>query len=141
MTLAIRLYDAIVAVHVVANVSAFGVLLAWPLLPGGTPAAHIARARVLAVVVTRAATVGLVLGLLLAADRQLFDEPWVVAPLAILVVLLGIVGGHLTPAERRLAVLDGAEHDRAARTTDRVALACFALAALAALVMVTKPGA
>lgn len=144
--LAIRVYDAVVAVHVVANVSAFGVLLAWPLLPGGTPAAHAARARVLGTVVTYAATLGLVLGLYLASDAGVFGEPWVLGPLVILVVLLGVVGGYLTPAERRLGALsaqagaDTAVLTAARQRVDRVALACFALAAVAAFLMTTKPG-
>jgi hypothetical protein len=144
-TPAIAFYDVVVAAHVVANVSAFGILLAWPLLPGGTPAAHGARARILARVVTYAATLGLVLGLYLASDRDLFGEPWVLGPLVILVVLLGIVGGYLTPAERRLGELaaqPGSEEawTRARRGVDRAALACFALAAVATFLMVTKPG-
>ena len=144
MTLAITFYDSVVAVHVVANVSAFGVLLAWPWLPGGTAAAHRARARVLGTVVTRAAALGLVLGVYLASDRGLWDEPWVGGPLIILIVLLGIVGGYLTPAERRLAQAadagDAVALATARRPVDRVALACFALAAIAAFLMVTKPG-
>jgi len=143
VTLAIVFYDAVVALHVVANVSAFGILLAWPLLPAGTAAAHTARAQILGRVVTYAATVGLVLGLYLASDRDLFGEPWVLGPLVILVVLLGIVGGYLTPAERRLGQLAGEPDDawtRARRQVDRAALACFALAAVATFLMVTKPG-
>ena len=33
---AVVLYDAVVALHVVATVSAFGVLLAWPWLPSAS---------------------------------------------------------------------------------------------------------
>jgi len=109
-------------------------------------AAHAARARVLGKVVTSAATVGLALGLYLAGDAGVFGEPWVLGPLAILVVLLGLVGGYLTPAERRLGDLAaGADEDAEAlvaarRRVDRVALGCFALAAFAAFLMTTKPG-
>lgn len=144
MTAAVSLYDSIVAVHVVANLSAFGVLLAWPLLPAGTASAHRARARVLGRVVTWAATLGLVLGVFLASDRDLWGEVWVQGPLVILVLLLGIVGGYLTPAERRLGELcergDETALAVAKRTVDRVATLCFALAAVAAFLMVTKPG-
>ena len=144
MTAALVLYDVVVALHVVATVSAFGVLLAWPWLPSASAQAHRARARLLAVVVTRAAALGLVLGAYLATDRGLWSQPWVAGPLAILVVVLGIVGGYLTPAERRLAELCEHGDERALATARRpvelVALGCFALGVLAALSMVTKPG-
>jgi hypothetical protein len=144
VTAAITLYDTVVALHVVATVSAFGVLLAWPWLPAGSAGAHRARSRLLGVVVTRSAGVGLLLGAYLATDRGLWSEPWVSAPLAIMVVLLGVVGGYLTPAERRLAELcdDGDESavSAAARPVKLAALACFGLAATAAFLMVTKPG-
>lgn len=144
MTAAITVYDALVALHVVATVSAFGVLLAWPWLPSGTANAHRGRARLLAVVVTRSASLGLALGAYLATDRGLWSQPWVSAPLVIMVVLLGVVGGYLAPAERRLAELSEGGDERALaaarRPVERVALGCFALAAAAAFVMVTKPG-
>ena len=98
----------------------------------------------LAVVVTRAASLGLVLGAYLATDRGLWSQPWVLGPLAIMVVVLGIVGGYLTPAERRLAELCEGGDERALATATRrvelVAVGCFALGALAAFLMVTKPG-
>lgn len=138
------MYDAIVALHVVATVSAFGVLLAWPWLPSASAQAHRARARLLGVVVTRSAALGLVLGAYLATDRGLWSQPWVGGPLAIMVVVLGVVGGYLTPAERRLALLceDGDERAlaTATRRVELVALGCFALGVVAALLMVTKPG-
>lgn len=143
MTAAITLYDTLVAVHVVANVSAFGVLLAWPWLPGGTSQTHRGRARVLGVVVTRSAALGLLIGAYLASDRGLWGQPWVLGPLVILVVLLGVVGGYLTPAEHRLAELSEHGDERALAAATRpvklVALGCFALAAVAAFLMVTKP--
>lgn len=144
MTAAVTLYDAVVAIHVVATVSAFGVLLAWPWLPGGSAPAHRGRARLLGVVVTRSAALGLVLGAYLATDRGLWSQPWVAAPLVIMVVLLGVVGGYLTPAERRLAELSARGDERAlaaaTRPVELVALGCFVLAAVAAFLMVTKPG-
>ena len=84
------------------------------------------------------------LGAYLATDRGLWSRPWVGGPLAIMVVVLGIVGGYLTPAERRLAVLCDGGDERALATATRrvevVAFGCFALGAVAALLMVTKPG-
>ena len=77
------------------------------------------RARLLGVVVTRSAALDLVLGAYLASDRGLWSRLWVGAPLAILVVVLGIVGGYLTPAERRLAELCDGGDERALATATR----------------------
>lgn len=79
----------------------------------------------------------------LAYDRDLFGEPWVLVPLAILVVLLGVVGGVLTPQERRLAALvqprDWDAWDKLVRTNTRAAVACAPLVALAVFTMVVRP--
>ncbi len=99
----LTLYSGVVAVHVMANLIAFGVWFAWPLLPGETSAAHRARANILRVVVTRAATVALVAGVYLASVAELFGEVWVLVPLVILVALLGVTGAFLVPGEQRLA--------------------------------------
>lgn len=65
-------------------------------------------------------------------------------PLAIIFVVVCVVGGYLTRAERRLAELYERGDERALATATRpvelVALGCFALGIVAALVMVTKPG-
>ncbi len=140
---AVTLYDAAVAVHVIAVIAAFGVLFAYPWLERGTPAAHDARRRLLSVVVTRAATVALLVGMYLANDRGYLGQLWVVVPLAIMIVLLGVVGAYLTPAERRLGAMTERDPRRAAlqRTVQRVAVVCAALVAVAAFFMVTKLGA
>ena len=80
-----------------ANFIAFGVWFAWPLLPGETAPAHRARARILRVVVTRAATVALVAGVYLAAVAGIFGKLWVLVPLVIMVGLLGMTGSFLVP--------------------------------------------
>lgn len=142
--MASSLFDTVVAVHVLANLAAWGPMLAWPWLPRRHPDVHLQRARLLAIVVTRAATVALITGMGLAYYHNLFAEPWVIVPLAILIILLGIVGGVLTPQERRLAALAEAEDwtswQSLQRTNTRVALACAPLIALAIFMMVVKPG-
>lgn len=138
----ITTYQLVTAAHVIANIGAFGVLAAWPWLPMGVPLAHRARARILGVVVTRLATVALATGVYLASTRDLWSEPWVLGPMAIMVIVLGLIGGYMTPLERRLADLSetpGAELNHSLAAARLAAIACFALIAGAAFLMVTKP--
>jgi hypothetical protein len=140
----LTVYSCVVAVHVMANLIAFGVWFAWPLLPGGTAATHEARARILRVVVTRAATVALVAGVYLASVAGLFGEVWVLVPLVILVALLGMTGSFLIPSEQRLADLaDGGETAQYAALNvrvGRVVLAGAGLVLVAVFLMITKLG-
>jgi len=136
--------SCVVAVHVMANLIAFGVWFAWPLLPGETAAAHRARAKILRVVVTRAATVALVAGVYLASVAGLFREVWVLVPLVILVALLGMTGSFLIPSEDTLADLaDGGDAAQYAALEARVrgaVLAGAGLVLVAVFLMITKLG-
>jgi len=127
-----------------ANFIAFGVWFAWPLLPGETAPAHRARARILRVVVTRAATVALVAGVYLAAVAGIFGKVWVLVPLVIMVGLLGMTGSYLVPGELRLADLaEGGESEQYAaleRRVRRAVLAGAGLVVVATFLMVLKPG-
>ena len=138
------MYELVVALHVLANIAAWGPLLAWPWLPRRTPDAHAARARLLGVVVTRSAGVAFVAGLYLAFDRDLFSEPWVSGPLFIMLVLFGVVGGFLTPQERRLGALaEAADWTAWEALYHRVlgaASGCSLLVVIAVYAMVVKPG-
>jgi len=66
----------------------------------------------------------------------------VLVPLAIIVVVLGIVGAVLTPRERRLAAMADGDplRPRIERQLVGAGLACAALVAVAAFFMVTKLG-
>ncbi len=140
----LTLYSGVVAVHVMANLIAFGVWFAWPLLPGETSAAHRARANILRVVVTRAATVALVAGVYLASVAELFGEVWVLVPLVILVALLGVTGAFLVPGEQRLADLadrgEASEYAALEARVRRAVLAGAALVLVATFLMITKLG-
>lgn len=132
MTAAVTLQSSVVAVHVMAVVAAFGVLLAAPLLgPGGVLGRAWLR------VLTPGAVLVLLTGAWLASDEDAWGEPWVTAPLGILVLVVGLVHVIVVPAERRLGAGDGT-----AATRWRVATgAGAALVLVAVYVMVTRPGA
>ena len=136
------LYGIGVAAHVVAVIAAFGALFAYPWLPAGTASAHQARERLLSVLVSRAGGIALLIGLYLANDRGYLGQVWVIVPLVILIVVLGIVGSVMTPRERRLAGMAEGDPFRAAieRQLTIAALGCAALVAVAAFFMVTKVG-
>ena len=139
-------YALVLAGHIAANLVAFGVLFAWPMLPSGTAAAHQARRRILSNLVSYAALVALGAGAYLATDASAWGKLWVQVPLGIFVVLLGIVGGVMTRGERLLArtAVDGDRPDAARyasrrRTVDLAAYACWVLVAAAVLTMTIKP--
>ena len=89
MIASITFYGAVLAIHIAANLAAFGVLFAWPLLPRESEAAHHARRLILSRLVTYAAILALAAGAYLATDASAWGEPWVQIPLGIFVVLLG----------------------------------------------------
>ena len=138
------MYETVVALHVLANIGAWGPLIAWPWLPRRHPDAHAARARLLGAVVSRSGTLAFLAGLYLAFDRDLFGEPWVSGPLLIMLVLFGVVGAYLTPQERRLSALaeaaDWTAWEALHRRVLTAAAGCSVLVALAVYLMVVKPG-
>ncbi len=112
-TPAVIFYDVIVAVHVMAIVIAFGVTFIYPVIvpwvtskhPQALPAFHEMQDRIGRLIITPFATLALLTGIYLAADRDLFSEVWVTIPLVILIVLLGLGGAFFGPREKELAEL------------------------------------
>ena len=117
---AIVFYDVVLTVHILAVVVAFGVVFSYPVLdaqirkagPAGLPALHRLHLALGRRVITPAMVVVLLAGLYLALDRWSLGDPWISATFAILIVLFGLVGAILTPADKRLAQL--AERDQQA---------------------------
>ncbi|MBI5106053.1 MAG: hypothetical protein HZB46_13920 [Solirubrobacterales bacterium] len=111
--LAVQFYDAVVALHVMAIVLAFGVTFAYPIMvpyvtrnhPAAVPAMYETMHLIGKRLITPAATVALLLGAYLASDRDYWSETWVTVPLVILIVLLGMGGAVFAPIERKLAEL------------------------------------
>lgn len=159
---AIVFYDVVLFVHVLAVVLAFGVTFAYPFMDVAARRGHISdlaalhRFQVFLTrhLITPAMVVVLVAGVYLASDGANgydFQTSWVGITFVILIVLFGLVGAVLTPAERRMAEL--AERDLAGGTGQlsadymgqlqkmRIAGGAATLLVVAAVfLMVTKPG-
>ena len=156
---AVTVYDVVLTVHILAVVVAFGVVFAYPVIdaqvrragPADLAALHRLHIVVARRVVTPAMTVVLLAGLYLAIDRWSLGDPWISATFAILFVLFGLMGGVLTPADRRLVQLaqrdagaggaPGGDYERERRRADLVGSLVLALVVVAIFLMVVKPGA
>jgi uncharacterized membrane protein len=121
---AIQFYDVILALHIMAVVVAFGVIFAFPIIgafvtrehPRALPVFHATNDRLGRFLITPAATVALLAGFYLAGDRHYMGKVWVIVPLIILVLLLGLAGAFFGPNERRAR--DLAARDIAASAPD-----------------------
>jgi len=111
---AISLYDAVLFVHILAVVVAFGVTFTYGLLDACARRAGIADMVALhrfqvflsRLLLTPAMVVVLVAGLYLTFDGPYeLGDPWIGATLTILIVIFGFVGAVLTPAERRMLAI------------------------------------
>jgi uncharacterized membrane protein len=156
--LAVTFYDAVLTVHVLAVVIAFGVVFAYPVLdaafrrtlPDDAAALHRLHLQLGRRVISPAMMVVLLAGLYLALDRWSLGDPWISATFAILFVLFGLMGGVLTPADRRLVELaerdagaggaPSAEYERVRRRADLVGALVLTLVLVAIFLMVAKPG-
>ena len=154
---AILFYDVVVALHVMTVVIAFGVTFVYPAIipwfvkahPEAMPAVHEMQVRVGRLVITPFATLALLTGIYLAADRDLFSETWVTIPMVILIVLLGLGGAFFTPREKQLGAiarrdLDAGgglsdEYAARARTVGMVGALSSALILIAIFCMVARP--
>jgi uncharacterized membrane protein len=118
--LAVLFYNVVLAAHIAAVVIAFGVTFTYPLTypftlrrhPRAMPALHETQGRVGKFIIMPAAAIALLLGAYLVSDRHYWSETWVIVPLIILVVLLGLGGAFFGPQEERAREL--AERDIAA---------------------------
>jgi len=158
MRLAIAFYDIVLTVHILAVVIAFGVVFAYPVIDAqirrasphdlaGLHRLHLSLARG---VITPAMVVVLVAGLYLALDRYSLGDPWISATLTILIVLFGLTGAILTPADRRLVELaerdaqagggPSEQYTQEARKADIVGAAALLLVIVAIFLMTAKPG-
>ena len=156
---AVTFYDIVLTLHILAVVVAFGVVFAYPVLdaylrravPGNLAALHELHLTLGRRVISPAMVVVLVAGLYLAIDRWSLGDPWISATFAILFVLFGLMGGVLTPADRRLAELaqrdaktgggPAADYERERRRADLVGSLALLLVIVAIFLMVAKPGA
>jgi len=156
---AVAVYDLVLTVHILAVAVAFGVVFAYPVLdasfrravPGNVAALHRLHLQLGRRVASPAMVVVLLAGLYLALDRWNLGDPWISATFAILFVLFGLMGGVLTPADRRLVQLaerdaaaggaPSADYERARRKADLFGSLALVLVVVAIFLMVAKPGA
>lgn len=159
-TLAVRFYDVVLTIHILAVVVAFGVVFAYPVLdawfrhalPANLAKLHELHLALGQRVITPAMVVVLLAGLYLALqDPWSLGDPWISATFAILLVLFGLVGAVLTPGDRRLAQLaqrdadagggPSADYERERKRTDAFGGLALLLVIVATFLMVDKPGA
>lgn len=150
--LAILFYDVVLAVHVMAIVLAFGVTFSYPILfpflarnhPQALGPIHEAQERIGKFLITPFATLALISGIYLAADRELFEKVWVQVPMVILIILLGLGGAVFAPTERRAAELasnpESAEYQAVVGKIAKVGTLASVLILVAIFFMVAKPG-
>ena len=161
MSVALSSYRVVEALHVMAVVAAFGLPLAYPLLlpyvrrnhPRSMPGLHDAQHRLNQRLTAPGTVLILVFGAYMASKGGHWDEPWVVVPLAILLVIGALGGGYVVPASRRMAELAradvaaagsgdvawGGEYERVYRRYMAVELLLGALVLTAIFFMAAKP--
>jgi uncharacterized membrane protein len=144
---AIRFYDVVVWVHVLAVVVAFGVVFAYPVLAGSLARAgalqafHATETKLWSRVVTPAMVVVLIAGIYLASDADVWSEAWVSGSLVGLILLFAIAG-IATGWERRAAELapaGGAAYEDVARRLRGAAGAAMGLVVIVLFLMIVKP--
>jgi uncharacterized membrane protein len=158
MPTAVALYDFVVAIHILAVVVAFGVVFAYPVIdaqirrarPADLASLHRLHLALASSVITPAMVVVLLAGMYLALDRWSLGDPWISATFVILLVLFGLVGGVLTPTDKRLVELaerdasagaPGADYLAASRKADVFGSVALLLVVVAIVLMTVKPGA
>ena len=157
--LSVMFYDVVLTIHILAVVLAFGVVFAYPIIdsqmkragPGALPNLHRLHLVLATRLVQPAMTVVLLAGLYLALDRWSLGDPWISATFAILIVLFGLTGAILIPADKRLAELaerdlqaggaPSADYVALSRRADLVGSVALLLVVIAIFLMTGKPGA
>jgi uncharacterized membrane protein len=90
-------------------------------------------------------------GIYMAADRDLFGEPWVGGPILIAIILGAMQGAYFVPTDRKLAAMaekelaDGAttlseDYQRQAQREGGIGTVAGVLILLALFLMTVKPG-
>jgi uncharacterized membrane protein len=160
MPLAITFYSVVLSVHIMAVVVAFGAAFAYPVFlpwarrahPEAMPILHTVSGRVSRMVTSPALVVVLLAGFYLASDADVWSKVWVTVPLIIILVIGGIGGAVMAPADRKLAELAGRdlsgaggglsqEYDDLFRRTAFFGYTVCALVLVAIFFMTAKPGA
>jgi hypothetical protein len=116
---ALTVYTAVLAVHIMFVVIAFGVLFAYPLIsmfgrrmdPSGLPWFHRMQRQIGRALISPGLLFVILAGLYLASKDHAFKLFYVQWGIGVAIVLGGLVGGYLGPRQGKLATL--AERDLA----------------------------
>ena len=117
MILALTVYTAVLAVHIMFVVIAFGVLFAYPLIsafgrrmdPSGLPWFHRMQRQLGRALISPGLLVVFLAGLYLASKDKVFSDFYVQWGIGAVIVLGALTGGYLGPRQGKLAAL--AERD------------------------------
>jgi uncharacterized membrane protein len=147
--LALVAYDVVKSLHIMAAVAAYGLPLAYPLLvpyvrrthPEAMPGVHAVQYRLNNYLTGPGTLLILAFGVYMATDHDLWGEPWVIVPLAILVVIGGLGGGVVVPATQKLAGLHvgSPEYEQLYRRYMRAEVTLGVLVLVAIFFMTAKP--
>jgi hypothetical protein len=116
MSLAVDSYHVVLALHVMAVLAAYGLPLAYPLLlpylrrthPRAMPGVHDVQHRLNLLLTGPGTVLVLGFGLYMAAKQDLFGETWVQVGLGA-IALIGLIGGWVVGASKRMAALSTAD--------------------------------
>jgi hypothetical protein len=117
MPIAVTSYSVVLALHIMAVVSAFGLPLAYPMLlpyvrrrhARAMPAVHDVQHRLNQRLTAPGTVLILAFGAYLASKHHYWGKAWVGVPLGILVLIGAVGGAYITPTVRRLAALARAD--------------------------------
>jgi hypothetical protein len=120
MILGLTFFTAVLAVHIMFVVIAFGVIFAYPLIsmygqridPTGLPWFHRLQGRLGRILISPGLGVVLIAGIYLASKLHSFSDLYVQWGFVAVILLGGLTGGYFSPREAKLATL--AEGDLAA---------------------------
>jgi uncharacterized membrane protein len=117
MPIALTSYSVVLALHIMAVVSAFGLPLSYPMLlpcvrsrhARAMPAVHDVQRRLNQRLTAPGTVLILAFGAYLAGKHHYWGKVWVDVPLAILVVIGAVGGAYIAPTCRRMAALARAD--------------------------------
>jgi hypothetical protein len=121
MSFAVTTYLFAQALHIMAVVVAYGLPMAYPLLlpylrrkhPRAMPGAHDVQHRLNVRLAGPGTALIIVAGVYMASKHDLWGEPWVAVPIAIIAVIAVVGGAFIVPVSRRMASLARADVEAA----------------------------
>jgi uncharacterized membrane protein len=112
-SLAVTSYGVVLALHIVAVISAYGLPLAYPMLlpyvrrhyPEAMPGVHDVQHRLNVRLATPASVLIVAFGVYMTQTRHYWDEVWVLVPLGFFAVISLVGATYIVPVSHRMAEL------------------------------------